>query len=235
MAKRYALVVTCEHAGNAVPRKYAALFRGKRSTLKGHRGYDPGALELARRLFSSSGRELFYSNVSRLVVDLNRSPDNPRRFSEFTRRLGAKDKSQIEDIHYLPYRRSVEHSVAKLISDGSVVLHLSAHSFTPVLRGKTRKADVGLLYDPARTHEAGFCARWRKALLSLDGSLVVRMNYPYRGVSDGLTAYLRRKFPGNKCLGIELEVNQKLLPDKNREWRALVRNLKSSLKDVLSG
>ena len=36
----------------------------------------------------------------------------------------------------------------------------------------------------------------------------IRFNYPYLGKADGLTTYLRKKFPANYT-GIELEINQK--------------------------
>ena len=36
------------------------------------------------------------------------------------------------------------------------VLHVAVHSFTPVLHGERRNADVGLLYDPARPRERAF-------------------------------------------------------------------------------
>jgi hypothetical protein len=39
----------------------------------------------------------------------------------------------------------------------------------------------------------------------------VRRNYPYLGKTDGLTTYLRRQFPAEQYLGIELEVNQRCL------------------------
>ena len=42
------VLLTCEHGGNRVPAEFARLFRGKRNLLDSHRGYDPGALELAR-------------------------------------------------------------------------------------------------------------------------------------------------------------------------------------------
>ena len=35
------------------------------------------------------------------------------------------------------------------------MIHLSSHSFTPELDGKVRKADIGLIYDPARQREGG--------------------------------------------------------------------------------
>ncbi len=53
-------------------------------------------------------------------------------------------------LHYQPYRDRVEALVAKAIAAGRRVVHISSHSFTPVLDGRVRNADIGLLYDPAR-------------------------------------------------------------------------------------
>jgi hypothetical protein len=41
----------------------------------------------------------------------------------------------------------------------------------------------------------------------------VRFNYPYRGVNDGFTTANRRVFAPQEYLGVEIEVNQKLLLD----------------------
>src|SRR4030065_143064 len=58
-----------------------------------------------------------------------------------------------------PYRNRVEAHIAAAIAQGSRVIHLSSHSFTPVLDGEVRNADIGLLYDPARHGEAELCPR----------------------------------------------------------------------------
>ena len=44
------LVITCEHAGNMVPERYRPLFSGHEHLLPTHRGWDPGALLLAREM-----------------------------------------------------------------------------------------------------------------------------------------------------------------------------------------
>ena len=58
--RRDRLVVTCEHAGNVVPERYRPLFVGHEHLLPTHRGWDPGALLLAREMaerFDASPRE----------------------------------------------------------------------------------------------------------------------------------------------------------------------------------
>jgi predicted N-formylglutamate amidohydrolase len=49
-ASRYALLLTCEHGDNRIPREYAALFEGTKDVIASHRGWDPGALDCARSL-----------------------------------------------------------------------------------------------------------------------------------------------------------------------------------------
>lgn len=234
MAEPYAVIVTCEHGGNRVPARYASLFRGKRRLLESHRGYDPGALELARNLSSSFGCQFYYSTVTRLLVDLNRSLDNPRRFSVVMRSLRAEEKQRVGMLYYLPYREAVEGEVGRLVETGAKVLHISAHSFAPMLRGRKRDADIGLLYDPKRRREVEFCALWRNALLSADSSLRVRRNYPYRGTSDCLTSYLREVFREDDYMGIEIEVNQKYPQGERTVWLELMKDVTLSLRGVLS-
>ena len=55
------------------------------------------------------------------------------------------------------------------------------------------------------------CARWKEALAASAAQLRVRRNYPYAGNGDGLTSYLRQRFADSDYIGIELEVNQRLV------------------------
>jgi hypothetical protein len=64
--------------------------------------------------------------------------------------------------------------------------------------------------------------------------LRVRRNYPYAGKGDGLTRHLRRRFPPREYVGIELEVNQRIVIDAGARWIALRRMLVESLREVCS-
>ena len=156
-----AFLITCEHGGNRIPAPYGPLFRGQRALLASHRGYDRGALAMARALASSFGAPLVASTVSRLLVDLNRSVGHPRLFSTATRGAPASVRARIVDRHYVPYRMRVECLVSQSIARRRRVVHVSSHSFTPELDGNVRRADVGLLYDPGRHGEVELCARWQ--------------------------------------------------------------------------
>jgi predicted N-formylglutamate amidohydrolase len=224
------LLFTCEHGGNRIPRRWAALFEKHRALLDSHRGWDPGALTLARALSKATGAPLVASTTSRLLVDLNRSEHHRAVFSSITLALPDAERERIFDEFYRPYRSRVEQLVDAAIARGRVV-HLSAHSFVPVLNGETRRADVALLYDPSRKPERAFCDAWLADLKAALPSLALRRNSPYRGSADGLTTTLRRRHAANDYIGVEIEVNQRLLGSGH--FAAVKRALAGTLKALL--
>jgi predicted N-formylglutamate amidohydrolase len=195
-----------------------------------HRGYDPGALVMAKALARAFRAPLVSSTISRLVIDLNRSPGHRQLFSAATRAAPAALRTAIVARHYRPYRAEVERLVALAVTGGRRVIHISSHSFTPELYGKERRADVGLLYDPARQGEAALCAAWKTTLAHRAPALRVRRNYPYAGKDDGLTRYLRQRFPDRAYVGIELEINQGIVVAAGRRWIALRAVLIAALR-----
>ena len=215
------LILTCEHGGNDIPENYKKLFTNK-AVLKTHRAYDLGALDAFQHLKSLSEAS-YYSTTCRLLVELNRSLFSKSLFSEFTRGLSKKEKSETLQKYYIPYRTNVEYKIAEYIKSNQQVLHLSIHSFTPNLNGDERKCDIGLLYDSRKKKEQEFCKQLKAKLLQQNPNLNVRFNYPYLGKADGLTTFLRKQFPVN-YLGIEIEINQKY---------ALKNSLDSKLKQTI--
>ena len=226
------LVLTCEHGGNAIPRRYRALFDGKRALLESHRGWDPGARAVAEAMAARFGAPLFVAHTSRLLVDLNRSRHHPKLFSETTRALTAAERERILREHYDPHRAAVEEAILAGLRRARKVVHVAVHSFTPSLDGVVRRADVGLLYDPRRASERAFTAAWRSALRREVPSLVVRLNYPYRGAADGFTTALRREHAASRYVGVELEMNQARLGSRAAE-RRMAALLEASLEEAL--
>jgi len=178
--------------------------------LRSHRGWDPGALALARFLARELDRPLLAVTCSRLLVEANRASTNPRIWSRFTKALPKAERERILERYWRPHRAAVEKAVAAAARRGRVV-HVAVHSFAAELDGRVRNADVGLLYDSRRKHEAAFCRRWAASLRRLEPELRVRFNYPYSGRADGLTTWMRRLHPERRYLGIELEINQALV------------------------
>lgn len=227
---RRVLVLSCEHAGRSVPAAWAAAFEGFGALLDSHRGWDPGALELGRRIADAFGVPLHATTTTRLLADTNRSIGHRQLFSEVTARLSPAQRREIVERYYRPHRDAVEGEVAGHVAAGRRVLHVGSHSFTPVLDGVARRADVAWLYDPRRPAESRLAAAWMEAFARRAPQLRLRRNYPYRGRGDGLTALLRRRHPDDAYAGIELEVNQAIVAAGGAPWRAL----RSMLVDALS-
>jgi predicted N-formylglutamate amidohydrolase len=228
------LVVTCEHAGNLVPERYRPLFVGHEHLLPTHRGWDPGALLLAREMAERFAAPLYFEETTRLLVDLNRSVGNPELHSEATHRLSLRARREILDAYYHPHRRRVDAAIGELVrTTADRIVHVASHSFTPELHGHVRTADVGMLYDPGRAGEVAFASAWIEALRRADPALRLRRNYPYRGKSDGVTQSLRRKHPPGRYVGIELEVNQRYVEAGGPAWPKLRRTLIDTLGEAL--
>jgi predicted N-formylglutamate amidohydrolase len=233
MNKPVSLLITCEHGGNRIPPRYRHLFHGHEELLQTHRGYDAGGLTMAKDLAGAFQATLFVATISRLLIDLNRSIGHPKLYSEATRDAPVGVRREILEAHYLPYRNQVEAHIAGEVAKGRRVIHISSHSFTPVLDGEVRNADIGLLYDPGRAAEARLCLDWQAALKSYAPVIRVRRNYPYTGKSDGFTGYLRRQFAEGTYAGIELEVNQQRVLQGGHGWRRMRKAIISALRAAI--
>lgn len=227
------LLLSCEHGGNRVPEAWLPLFAGREQILETHRGYDIGIAPLARRLADELKAPLQLAEISRLLVELNRSPGHPALFSEFSRTLAPNERTYVLERYYYPYREAVIQEIERFLAGHDRVCHISVHSFTPELYGETRNADIGLLYDPQRAQEKQFCLHWQANIKRRGEGWRVRRNYPYRGAADSFVTLLRRHFPAGRYLGLELELNQ-FWPLQGRErWEALQRLILQTLGETL--
>lgn len=234
VAKPDVLLITCEHGGHEVPEAYAPLFAGHEALLTTHRGWDPGALQLARQMAEALHTPLFAATTTRLLMDLNRSIGNKALHSEATRGLPLAQRKAMAALHYHPHRDAVKGEVARCIAAGQRVLHVASHSFTPELNGVVRQADVAWLYDPSRAGEGVFAAQWLTALRCLRPDLQLRRNYPYQGKGDGLTKLLRQRHAADEYVGVELEVNQRFVQAGGTAWDVLRADVVASLRAVMA-
>jgi len=222
------LLVTCEHGGHRLPRAWAHLAKGRAALLRSHRGWDPGALPAARQIARALGAPLVAATITRLLVDPNRSPHNPRVFPELGRALPAEARAALLARHHRPHWDRVR---AEIASCAGATVHLAVHSFTPTWRGAERDFDVGILYDPKRPRERALARRWQRRLARELPAGRIRRNAPYRGDSDGLTTALRRELAASRYLGLELEINQRALA-RAAARRRLVALLAASFGEV---
>lgn len=228
--KEVRFIVTCEHGGNRIPQAYARYFAGRDALLESHEGHDAGALVMGKEFAKALEAPYVSATVSRLLVDLNRSLGQPDLHAGFIAVLPDDVRAHIVDRYYRPYRDRAEDWIMASICAEHRVVHISSHSFTPVLKGQERNADLGLLFDPRRKGEAQLCKAWQAALKRKAPELRVRLNYPYKGASDGFATYLRQHFDGDHYLGIEVELNQALVGDTDSAWAVLRKKIVASLK-----
>ncbi|MGC9328495.1 MAG: N-formylglutamate amidohydrolase [Candidatus Hinthialibacter sp.] len=231
---RMKLLITCEHGGNQIPPEYQSWFEDSQDLLNSHRGFDLGALAMARRLAARFNAPLFYSTTSRLLADLNRSRSHPYLFSEITKPAPQEVKEAILRDYYDPYRGEVERAMDEALEEHQIVIHISVHSFTPVWDGMERKVDIGILYDPSRAKEKEFARQWLMKIREMQADWVVRRNHPYRGIADGFTTHFRRRLSAQEYVGIELEINQKWLAEPSRKGEQLAESVEEGLQNVLS-
>jgi predicted N-formylglutamate amidohydrolase len=202
-------VFSCEHGGYEIPEDYQSYFTGQDEVLKSHRGWDRGALEIAQYISRRADSKLISNSVSRLLIEFNRTLGHKELFSEFSQKMPEDiQKIMIED-YYLPYKSQLERKIEQHLHHNHQVIHLSFHSFTPILNGEIRKTEIGILFDPASKLEQEFAEVWKASIDEKMDSWRVKFNYPYKGTDDGLTTYFRGKYEKNYA-GLELEINTKL-------------------------
>jgi predicted N-formylglutamate amidohydrolase len=230
-------IVTCEHASNRVPARYGTLGLPRRR-LQEHIAWDPGASTIARLLAERLRCPLHLGRWSRILVDLNRSRGHEKLMAATTFGVAVPANARLHPdeierrirLYYDPYRTAATRDIERALERSDACLHWSMHSFTPAANGVRRDCDVGLLYDPSRRRERVLARRLRP-LVAAHG-LRVRMNYPYRGTSDGFTTRLRRRLPASRYAALEIETNQSLLrttADARRVGRLLVDAIASLL------
>ncbi|MBN2165203.1 MAG: N-formylglutamate amidohydrolase [Marinilabiliaceae bacterium] len=222
------VIITCEHGGNEIPDELSSIFNDAHQILLTHRGYDIGALELYNCL-SLIADYSFFVNKSRLIVDLNRSLHRKTLFSDWTKLLDDNKKTDILKKYYYPFRNKVGDVIEKMVIEKKVVIHLSIHSFTPVLNGVVRNADIGILYHPQRLLEKEIAVAWKKEINTLIPQFKVRFNYPYLGKPDGHVAAYRKIYDNNKYAGLEFELNQKYAYN-DKIYEIIAKSLEITLK-----
>ena len=226
---RSGFLLTCDHAGRAIPHKLASLSLSERE-LSTHVAWDLGVAELGQRLAARLDAFLIMHNYSRLVIDANRprgAPDSIPTRSERTRIAANEGLSSIDagkrfDELFQPYHQRIR---AELDSRGArPTVLVSLHSFTPVYMDEARRWHVGVLYgrDPR-------LARVLLERLRSDDALVVGDNEPY-SVSDASDYTIIEHGERRGILHVGLEIRQDLL-----ESTSGAQSWADRLGDVLEG
>ncbi|MBR3371105.1 MAG: N-formylglutamate amidohydrolase [Rhodobacteraceae bacterium] len=190
------VLLICEHASNAAAPPWAH-FDDSPEQMAAHVASDPGALGLARALGpllgqSTGAAELVHAPLSRLIYDLNRSPDRmdamPATSEAFripqNQGLDAGQRMARMEALYLPFHNHVRARIARALVQGARPCIVTIHSFTPVWHGQPRAVEFGIIHDDAPEFA-------RAILAHSDGTgLTTRLNEPY-SAADHVTHTLR--------------------------------------------
>lgn len=205
------IVLTCEHASRRLPPECLAA-ESRPKVLETHWGFDIGAWSVTRELARRLSATAIGGRWSRLYVDLNRNGADPtlvrRRAGDvelsWNRRISPSEIERRFVLAHVPYHAEIDRRVLRHVVRGTRPLLVAVHSFTPVLDGRLREFDAGVLY---REHERE-ALRLSRAL-AREG-LSVRRNEPYSGLQGMMYSAERHGIEhGIPCL--ELELHQGLL------------------------
>ena len=223
------LLLLCDHASNALPPGFGTLGLDP-ALFQTHIAYDIGAAAVTRALALAWGAPALLGRWSRLLIDLNRGPEDPTlvmKLSDGSIIPGNRDADadevarRIAQFH-APYHAAIRRELDR-IGEGAVVI--SMHSFTPSWKNVPRIWDVGVLYDRDTRLSAPLMAR-----LTQDG-FTVGDNEPYTGALEGDTLYTHgtlRDLPH-----VLIEVRQDLIAGE-AQAQAFASRLKPILDAALS-
>lgn len=220
------IVLVCEHASNYLP-DYLNNLGLPASMMVEHIAWDPGALGVAKKLSSMLDARLVYANVSRLMLDINRTPGHAGsivEISESTKIPGniglsdAERAARVEAI-YEPFHATLA-SAAGGVRDPSPWV-VSVHSFTPVYKGVSRPWEIGILHNEDQRLSVPLLAALQK-----DRNLVVGDNEPY-APTDGVYHTIERHTAPNGYPGAMIEIRNDLISDDagERAWASRLNGI----------
>jgi predicted N-formylglutamate amidohydrolase len=214
-------VLSCEPATCAVPEWHKEIFRGHEETVTSNEGWAPGSLNLAQAFATKLRTLLAHGDITRLLVDFSKGPDDPSRFSRFSLMLNEEQRRKLDERHHGAYFKILCQRIAEEQRRSGQALHLSIRT-----REQEGAATIGLLHDSSRKIEATWVNDFSATIKRLD---------PARSVSVGtdldypLSSALRSEFPENFG-SVSLVVAQScFLSGSPIRWEALKKLLLDSI------
>lgn len=174
-------VLIGDHAGLGLPHSLDSLGLTD-ADLARHIACDIGVRALGERLAGMLGATFVHQHYSRLVIDCNRDPaaeDAIPAVSDGTvipgnQGLGGAARARRVAAIHAPYHAAIANVLDARAGRPTVLVAL--HSFTPVMAGRARPWDIGILHDGGDTR----FARAVLARLAANGSFTTGENEPYR-------------------------------------------------------
>ncbi|MEM7433922.1 MAG: N-formylglutamate amidohydrolase [Myxococcota bacterium] len=175
---RSRVVLTCEHAGSALPAPWSWPEADLR-LIGTHWSCDLGADSLTRNLAEALGAPAVVSRFTRLLVDPNRPLDSDTLFRseadglpvELNTSITTADRERRIREYYQPYHAAATQMVQR--SDAEIVFGI--HTFTRLYEGDARSIELGVLFDYEEHLGNALVAHLQ------DAGFVAAANQPYSG------------------------------------------------------
>ncbi len=180
---RAPVLLVADHAGRAIPRSLGRLGLDA-AALDRHIAYDIGIVALTRRMAERLDAPALMFHYSRLVIDANRSLDDPTSICaisdgtviEGNRDIGPDEAERRASELFRPYHAAIEAMIERRLGEGITPAVVSLHSFTPSMHGLARPWHIGVLWA-----EDGRIAEPFMTALARDPRLCIGDNQPYSG------------------------------------------------------
>ncbi|MFA6018882.1 MAG: N-formylglutamate amidohydrolase [Rhodospirillales bacterium] len=221
----FPLLLICDHASNAVPPELGGLGLLP-DDLQRHIAWDIGAAEVTRELSRLMNATALLGAVSRLVIDLNRPPDDASAIPAISdgslipgnQGLTSFGIQRRVQTYFAPYHDAIAGEIRRLKNPALV----SVHSFTPVMNDQPRPWQIGVLWN-----RDGRLALPLIEALRREPGLLVGDNEPYSGRDLAYSMNIHAGAAGLLHAGIEIRQDLIDTPEKAQDWaRRLARILK---------
>ena len=225
------LLLVCDHASNFVPRSLDRLGL-EAADLERHIAFDIGIAEVALRLSYELDVPLVISQFSRLLVDPNRSADDPTSIAEVSDgtvipgncNLTEEEKEARRATFFRPYHAAISDTLDALIAEGTRPGFVSLHSMTPMLRGERRPWETSILWNDDPRLPQPLLESFRKR------GLAVGDNVPYAG-NDGHGNTVHFHAEPRGLANILFEIRQDMIDTAKgqEQWACLLAEELSSM------
>ena len=177
------VLLLADHAGREVPAALNRLGLGD-APFERHIAYDIGVEVMTRRLAHRLDAPAMIYNYSRLLIDPNRSLDDPTSICAVSdgvivpanRILTPNDAEARAAEFFHPYHQAIDDWLNRFAARGTAPSVISVHSFTEQFRGVDRPWHVGILWGDEGGLSLPLIDRLRQ-----EPDLCVGDNQPYSG------------------------------------------------------
>ena len=180
-------VLSCEPATCAIPEWHKELFRGQEEIVTSEEGWSPGSLNLAQAFATKLRSLLAHGDITRLLVDFSRYPEDPERFSRFSKTLNDEQRLKLDERHHRSYLNLLKQRIVEEQRRSGLALHLTFRT-----EARPGMPSVEFLHSGERDLEIQFANRWRARLQSTYPELTVGTGNDH---GYGISRYLRDEFP----------------------------------------